>query len=588
MSCLKWPVSTSGKEGRMNSFAYLLSVLLVRYSLVAIVSITGSLGLAFAQEVNLPSLIKTIQPSVVSIAVYDAAGTVVRQGSGFFVSEIGDVITNRHVLEGAIRAEIKTTDGASYSVTEVVAENQDADLVQVSVSISKSVPKPLPVTQILPEVGERVLVIGSPFGLEQTVSDGIVSAIRTSAEFGGRVIQITAPISPGSSGSPVINMKGQVIGVATFQIVKGQNLNFAIPVENLSKLKKGRTLAEWGLETDQSSAKRAIPPPQSIDADAVDAAARFYRGRRLRILVGFAMGGGFDTYSRVIGQHLGKYIPGIPGIVVENMPGAGSLVSANYVFNVAKPDGLTIGNFTGQLFIAQALGLRGFQFDARKFEHIGVPASSQVVCAFTTASGITSMDKWTASKTLVKLGGVAPGSALDSTAGILKEALGLPVQLVSGYRGTAAIKQAAENGDIDGTCWDWNSMSVTWRKALDSGDVVIVLQAARRAHPELPSVPLALNFAKTEEARQLIEVGIHGYNDLERAYVFPPGTPKERVRVIRKAFEDTMKDPEFLLEANRAKLVIDPVPWQQIERIIGRLSNLNPTLRSKLSEILSK
>jgi hypothetical protein len=441
-------------------------------------------------------------------------------------------------------------------------------------------------------------VIGSPFGLEQTVTDGIVSAVRASSEFGGTVIQITAPISPGSSGSPVINMKGQVIGVATFQIVKGQNLNFAIPAEKqLSKLEKSKTLAEWGLET---AAKKGIRPPQSIDAPIGDAAARFFRGRTIRILVGFSAGGDFDIYSRVIARHLGRYIPGNPNIVVENMPGAASLIAANYVYNVAKPDGLTIANFKGDLFLMQALGQpvsyssfffsssSPIQWDARGFEYIGAPARDHIVCALSKKSGITSMEKWMASQTPVKLGGLAAGSVTDNTARILRAALGLPIELISGYRSTVAIGQAAENGELNGGCWDWNFLSLTWREALDSGEMVVVLQVARSSHRELPKVPLAVSFATTDEARQLIEVGIHGATDVERAYTLPRGAPKELLQVLRRAFEDTMKDPGFLQDTNRANLKVDHIPGQQIERIIGRLSSLDSKLRSRLSEILFK
>src|SRR5499426_2201130 len=120
----------------------------------------------------------------------------------------------------------------------------------------------------------------------------------------------------------------------------------------------------------------------------------FYNGKTLRIVVGFAAGGGFDTYARVISRHMGRHIPGNPAIIVENMVGAGSLIAANHVYKVAKPDGLTIGHFGGGLFMGQVLGQKGIEFDARKFEYLGAPISDHVVCAMTKASGITSIDRW--------------------------------------------------------------------------------------------------------------------------------------------------------------------------------------------------
>lgn len=200
---------------------------------------------ALAQE-TVPSLVKQIAPAVVVITAYGAKGEVVSQGSGFFISADAEVITNAHVLRGAWRAEVKTHDGQVYAIRGVVAEDKEGDLVKIVLESSpKNVPYLQPISKV-PAVGERVLVIGNPLGLEQTVSDGIVSAVRAMPPY-GTIIQMTAPISPGSSGSPVVNLKSEVIGIATFQVVMGQNLNFAIPSERVTKLKAGpvRSLGAW-------------------------------------------------------------------------------------------------------------------------------------------------------------------------------------------------------------------------------------------------------------------------------------------------------------------------------------------------------
>jgi len=199
---------------------------------------------SLAQE-NLTALIKEVSPSVVLVITYDEEGEELSGGSGFFISEDGDVITNRHVIQGAYYAEVKTSDEKVYDVKEVLAEDKEGDLVRLSVDIPRDAVHVLGISDSLPEVGERVIVVGNPLGLEQTVSDGIVSAVREIPAF-GNIIQITAPISSGSSGSPVVNMKGEVIGVASFQMVEGQNLNFAIPSERIAELApgKGQTLAE--------------------------------------------------------------------------------------------------------------------------------------------------------------------------------------------------------------------------------------------------------------------------------------------------------------------------------------------------------
>ena len=184
---------------------------------------------------NLPTLIKIIKPSVVIVFAYDDKGEFLKLGSGFFISQSGDIITNYHVLQGADSAEVKTSDGKTYPITYIVAGDEQSDIICLSVDIPSQYVHPLSLSATVPEVGERIIVYGSPLGLEKTVSDGIISAIREVPGY-GKLIQITAPISPGSSGSPVLNMKGEVIGVATFQMIEGQNLNFAIPSERITKL----------------------------------------------------------------------------------------------------------------------------------------------------------------------------------------------------------------------------------------------------------------------------------------------------------------------------------------------------------------
>jgi tetratricopeptide (TPR) repeat protein len=203
-----------------------------------------TLSSALGQE-DLPVLIKKVEPGIVVIVTYDQEGKILGQGSGFFINQEGDVITNFHVLQGASRAVVRTNDGKEYPVEKIVAEDKAGDLIRVSVNISKETARPLSIVTALPEVGERIVVIGTPLGLDKTVSDGIVSAVREIPGF-GNIIQVTAPISPGSSGSPVINMKGEVVGVATFFVVAGQNLNFAIPGERIARLviRQGETLSE--------------------------------------------------------------------------------------------------------------------------------------------------------------------------------------------------------------------------------------------------------------------------------------------------------------------------------------------------------
>lgn len=322
-----------------------------------------------------------------------------------------------------------------------------------------------------------------------------------------------------------------------------------------------------------------------LSAGAADATTHdFYKGKTVRIIVGFAAGGGFDTYARAIGRHLGRHLPGNPTIIVENMTGAGSLIAANHLYKVAKPDGLTMAHPIGGIFLLQVFGKPGIEFDARKFEYVGVPVKDNLSCAFTRASGVTSMEKWLASKTPVKIGAVAPGSTTDDAPKILRASIGVPLQLVSGYKGTAAIRLAAESGEVAGGCWGLESIRATWRKGIELGEVAVVLQTLKA--PDMPDVPLAMSFAKTEEARQLIKIGIQDAGNITRPFILPPGTPKDRVQLVRKAFLDTLNDPEFKGDAQKAKLEVDPMAGEELERTVHGLFKLDPVFAAKLKEIL--
>ncbi len=236
--------------------------------LVAYIVIVLTFALFLSTQDAAPRLLRSARPAVILVETFDGDGNILSQGSGFFLNKTGEVVTSRHVMEGARSARVRIHSGAIFSVRSIVAEDAVSDLLKIMLDYdgqelvfsevelrklgkfsdildTQKVAFLKPATT-LPEEGERVLVVGNPLGFEGTVSDGIVSAIRETDHF-GTIIQITAPISPGSSGSPVLNMKGEAIGVATFNIVGGQGLNFAMPINRVMKMqyfKKPKTLSE--------------------------------------------------------------------------------------------------------------------------------------------------------------------------------------------------------------------------------------------------------------------------------------------------------------------------------------------------------
>jgi tripartite-type tricarboxylate transporter receptor subunit TctC len=313
----------------------------------------------------------------------------------------------------------------------------------------------------------------------------------------------------------------------------------------------------------------------------------FYKGKMIRIIVSGSPGGGFDTYSRLIGRHMGKHIPGNPSFIVQSMTGAGTRIAAKYLHSAAKPDGLTFGIINGYLILGKVLGMKGLDYDVKEFEWIGTPIKDHVVCALHKLGGITSLKQWFASKKPVKIGALGPGNSTSDVPRLLKATLGLPIHVVEGYKGTSVIRIAAESGEVDGACWAWQSMKPTWSRALQSGDVKVFIQASTSSHPDLPNVPVAIDLAKTEGARQLIRAGVVKPSSITRLYLTTPGTPKKRVQILRKAFMDTLKDPELLAEAKKANLAINPQPGEEVKRTVAEMFQISPSQLAELKSVLA-
>jgi tripartite-type tricarboxylate transporter receptor subunit TctC len=196
------------------------------------------------------------------------------------------------------------------------------------------------------------------------------------------------------------------------------------------------------------------------------------------------------------------------------------------------------------------------------------------------------MDDWFKSKRPIKIGGTAPGSTTDDVPRLVQAALGLPMKLVEGYKGTAKVRLAAESGEIDGGCWAWESIKPTWAKGLQSGEVHIVLQTIEKAHPELKNVPLAINYAKTDEARALLAIANGTYSQGVRPYSVPPGVPQDRLQLLQKAFMDTLRDPETLADAKKSKIDIGPTDGPTVTKLMTGLYDLSPAFKSKLAKLL--
>jgi tripartite-type tricarboxylate transporter receptor subunit TctC len=313
----------------------------------------------------------------------------------------------------------------------------------------------------------------------------------------------------------------------------------------------------------------------------------FYKGKTIRVIVGGSAGGGFDIYTRAMARHMGKHIPGNPVMIVENMTGAGTLIAAKYLHSSAKPDGLSFGIFNGALILSGALGNKSIDFDMRELEFLGVPVQDSTVCALRRESGVTNMDQWFASKSPIKLGGLSPGNSTSDVARIIAAALNLPIQLVEGYKGTNEIRLAADAGELHGACWAWETLRTAWSKAIPAGEVNVVLQVTAKKIPELPNVPMSLDLAKTDEARQLLKAGAIDPAAIVRVYVTTPRTPKDRLQILRAAFAKTLIDPDFIAESKKANLDINPLSGEEVKKIVDDLFKLTPAMRTKLAGVLA-
>ncbi|MGH7816577.1 MAG: Bug family tripartite tricarboxylate transporter substrate binding protein [Candidatus Binatia bacterium] len=310
-----------------------------------------------------------------------------------------------------------------------------------------------------------------------------------------------------------------------------------------------------------------------------------YKDKTLTFIVGYTPGGTYDLYTRLMARHISKYLPGNPTRIVENMPGAGGIIAANHLYNRAKPDGLTIAAWASPLILQQIMGNDAIKFDGRKVGWVGIPGPYDTACHFNKESGIKTMDDWIGAKRPMKIASIGPGTSLSDVPKLLKAALNLPLEMVEGYKGGAEARLAVENGEVDGLCGSWQATKVSWRSQMESGKINVVLQATFKSHPDLKKVPLAIGYAKTEDAKTLLRVAdnVHVY---QFPYSVAPGTAPERVQILQQAFMKTFRDRELITEADKSQLEIAPIDGATAAKTFASLYELNPTLIARLKEIL--
>lgn len=336
--------------------------------------------------------------------------------------------------------------------------------------------------------------------------------------------------------------------------------------------------------------KAAILALAALLAGTVGAKAQsveeFYRGKTVTIAIGFTPGGGYDLYARLLARHLGKHIPGNPTIRPENMPGAGSLRAAKWLYEAAPRDGTAFGTIVSSAPFDPLFGNPEATFKATEFGYVGSANNEVSVCAFSKRSGARTVDDLRAKS--LSVGGTGDTADTVQYPKLLNSVLGAKLKIVKGYPGGNEINLAMERGEVDGRCgWSWSSLRSTKKAEMDSGEIAVVLQLSSSKHADLPNVPLVTDFATKPDEKDLWRVYL-GAQVLGRPYIAPPGLPADRLIALRRAFDATMADPEFVSEAERAGLEINPVKGEDVQKVVAEVYATDPAVVKRIQEILGR
>ena len=320
----------------------------------------------------------------------------------------------------------------------------------------------------------------------------------------------------------------------------------------------------------------------SARADDVEA---FYKNRTMALIIGYSVGGGYDLYGRLVARYLGAHLPGNPTIVPQNMPGAGSLKAAEFLYSVAPKTGATIATMSRAMGVEPLLGGRA-KFDATKFTWLGSVTDEVSLCVTWHTSAVKTWDDLMTQE--VRFGGNGPGSDPDTFALLLKNQFGAKIKLITGYPGSSDITLAMERGEIDGYC----GMSVSSVKGrhptwLPEKKLNLLVQTSLKKLDEFASVPLLTELARTPEERQIVRLVVSSQN-MARPFLAPPGVPEERTRALRAAFMDTMRDPAFLAEAQRLDLEVNPVDGASLAALLAELYATPPDVVAKAAKAIAR
>jgi tripartite-type tricarboxylate transporter receptor subunit TctC len=336
--------------------------------------------------------------------------------------------------------------------------------------------------------------------------------------------------------------------------------------------------------TPQRAFSAQLAPVEERDA------TNFYRGKIVRIVVGFPPGGGADVYTRLIARHLGRFIPGTPTLAVSNMPGAGSLIAGNHIFNSAAKDGTEIGMLNGAAILEQLFESPGVRFDMAKFRYLAVPVNETYVMIVAKRAGVAKFDDLFSADAKPLVLGAIPNSTLEHAPILLRDALGANLKIVSGYKGSADIRLAIDAGEIGGFFNPWSTVKPSSLEKFQSGEWSVVAQLGDQPLRDLPAsgVPTISALTKDETHRALLRYGTSAPNQFGKVYMLPPGVAPARAAALEAAFMKTFADKNFLADADKSKLEITPIFGAAIQAIVNDFLNMPPAIKERLSRSIKK
>jgi tripartite-type tricarboxylate transporter receptor subunit TctC len=314
--------------------------------------------------------------------------------------------------------------------------------------------------------------------------------------------------------------------------------------------------------------------------------ADFYKGKTVDLYIGYSAGGAYDLYARMLARFMSKHIPGNPTIVPKNMAGTGSLVLANWLYNVAPKDGSAFGTIGRGTGFDPILGNTKAQFDGTKYTWLGSANNEVSVCVAWHTAGVTTFDE--VLKRELVVGGTGAAADTDQFPKIMNGVLGARFKIVTGYPGGNEVGLAMERGEVQGRCgWSWSSVKATHMNWYQEKRFHVLVQLALEKHADLAHVPLVVDLAKSDEQRKILEL-IFARQVMGRPFLAPPGVPRERAQALRKAFMDTMNDKEFLAAAEKAQMEITPVSGERVETLVKNLYATPTEITKQAASLLAR